>query len=125
MDNVKQRAFEIPLPLWCSMNRQEGARLASRLRRLSTAKVPAIIIGNGSTNDLSFVRSLSRRRIPTVHIVAGRQLGSFSRHGLRIRMPTVEDEPQAWLEILEVAASLLRAPLVLFSLSDAHCAFVS
>jgi predicted ATP-grasp superfamily ATP-dependent carboligase len=40
-------------------------------------------------------------------------------------MPAVEEEPQAWLEILQVVASLLRAPLVLFALSDAHCAFVS
>ena len=107
------------------MNRQDSARLDSRLRRLSTAMMPAIILGNGSTNDLSFVRSLSRRRIPTVHIVGDRQLGSFSRYGVRIRMPTIEDEPQAWLEILERAASLLRAPLVLFALSDAHCSFVS
>ena len=40
-------------------------------------------------------------------------------------MPTVEDEPEAWLELLEAAVSLLRASPVLFALSDAHCAFVS
>lgn len=97
----------------------------ARLRRLATGKTPAIIVGDGSTNDLSFVRSLSRHGIPTILIVGQRQLGSFSRYGLRIRMPTVEDEPQAWLEILEVTASLIRASPVLFALSDAHCAFVS
>lgn len=107
------------------MNRQDRARLDARLRRLATGKTPAIIVGDGSTNDLSFVRSLSRHGIPTILIVGQRQLGSFSRYGLRIRMPTVEDEPQAWLEILEVTASLIRASPVLFALSDAHCAFVS
>lgn len=107
------------------MNRQDRARLNARLRRLAIGKTPAIIVGNGSTNDLSFVRSLSRHGIPTILIIGQRQLGSFSRYGLRIRMPTVEDEPQAWLEILEVAGSLLRAPPVLFALSDEHCAFVS
>lgn len=107
------------------MNRQDRARLDAWCRRLATGKSPAIIVGNGSTNDLSFVRSLSRHGIPTILIIGQRQLGSFSRYGLRIRMPPVEDEPQAWIEILEVAVSLLRAPPVLFALSDAHCAFVS
>jgi predicted ATP-grasp superfamily ATP-dependent carboligase len=107
------------------MNRQNWARLNARLGRLATGKTPAIIVGDGSTNDLSFVRSLSRHGIPTILIVGRCQLGSFSRYGLRIRMPAVEDEPQAWLEVLEVAASLLRASPILFALSDAHCAFVS
>lgn len=107
------------------MNHQDRARLNAQLRRLATGKTPAIIVGNGSTNDLSFVRSLSRHGIPTILIVELRQLGSFSRYGLRIRMPAVEDEPQAWLEILEVVGSLLGAPPVLFALSDALCAFVS
>lgn len=107
------------------MNRHDSGRLDARLRRLSTTTIPAIIVGNGSTNDLSFVRSLSRRRIPTILVVAGRQLGSFSRYGVRVRMPAVEDEPQAWLEVLERMVSALRAAPVLFALSDAHCAFVS
>jgi D-aspartate ligase len=107
------------------MSRLKRTRLESGLRRLATEQTLAIIVGNGSTNDLSFVRSLSRRRVPTILIVGQRQLGSFSRYGLRIRMPPVEDEPQAWLEILELAASLLKAPPVLFAVSDAHCAFVS
>lgn len=107
------------------MNRQELARLDARLRRLATGRTPAIILGDGSTNDLSFVRSLSRHGIPTILIVGRRQLGSFSRHGLRIRMPAVEDEPRAWLEVLDAVASPLRATPVLFPLSDAHCAFVS
>ena len=107
------------------MNPLKQAQLDARLRRLATGNPAAIIVGNGSTNDLSFVRSLSRRRIPTILFVGDRQLGSFSRYGLRVRMATVEEEPQAWLEILELAASVLKTPPVLFALSDAHCAFVS
>jgi D-aspartate ligase len=107
------------------MNRQVRARLDRRLRRLASGRTPAIILGDGATNDLSFVRSLGRRGIPTILISGRRLLGSFSRYGLRIRMPTVEDEPQAWLEILDLAASLLGTRPVLFVLADAHCAFVS
>ena len=113
------------MAVWRAMNRPASARLDARLRRLSTATMPAIILGNGSSNDLSFLRSLSRRRIPTVHLVADRQLGSFSRYGVRLRLPLVEAEPQAWLDILAEVASRLRAPLALFPLSDAHCAFVA
>jgi predicted ATP-grasp superfamily ATP-dependent carboligase len=99
--------------------------LASRLRQLSVSKPPAILLGNGSTNDLSFVRSLGRRRIPTVLVVDGRLLGSFSRYGLRIRMPCGGRSADAWIEILEIVASALRPPRVLFALSDAHCEFLS
>ena len=107
------------------MNRQDRARLDARLRRLAVGSPPAILLGDGSTNDLSFVRSLSRHGIPTVHIAGRRLLGSFSRYGLRIRMPPVEDEPEAWLALLEETASILGGSPVLFALSDAHCAFVS
>src|SRR4051812_11142453 len=111
--------------MWYSRTRHDRVLLDSRLRRLLTAGIPAIVVGNGSTNDLSFVRSLSRHGVPTIHLVAGRQLGSFSRYGYRIRMPVVEEEPQVWLEMLEAVASLPLAPPVLFALSDAHCAFIS
>jgi D-aspartate ligase len=58
-------------------------------------------------------------------MIGQRQLGSFSRYGLRIRMPAVENESQVWLENLEVMVSLLGMRPVLFALSDAHCEFVS
>lgn len=86
---------------------------------------PAILLGDGSTNDLSFVRSLSRHGIPAVLIVGRRLLGSFSRYGVRVRMPPVEDEPRAWLDLLAEIASILAGSPALFALSDAHCAFVS
>lgn len=107
------------------MNRQDRARADSRLRRLAGGKPPAILLGDGSTNDLSFVRSLRRHGIPTIQIAGRRLLGSFSRHGLRIRMPPVENEPEAWLDLLDEAASILGGSPVLFALSDAHCAFLS
>jgi len=40
-------------------------------------------------------------------------------------MPPVEDEPRAWLDLLDEVASVLGGSPVLFALSDAHCAFVS
>jgi predicted ATP-grasp superfamily ATP-dependent carboligase len=107
------------------VNGPTRARTERRLRRLAAGKTAAVLVGDGSTNDLSFVRSLGRRAIPTILISGRRLLGSFSRYGLRIRMPTVEEEPRAWLELLDMAASLLAAPPVLFPLGDAHCAFVS
>jgi predicted ATP-grasp superfamily ATP-dependent carboligase len=84
-----------------------------------------VIVGNGSTNDLSFLRSLGRRGVPTIFCTGDRQLGSFSRYGLRIRLPAVEDDPREWLEVLHLSAALLKTRPVLFALSDPHCAFVS
>jgi predicted ATP-grasp superfamily ATP-dependent carboligase len=108
-----------------TVNRQARARLEPQLRRLVVGEPPAILLGDGSTNDLSFVRSLSRHGVPTILIAGRRLLGSFSRHGVRFRMPPVEDEPQAWLDLLDEVASVLGGSPVLFALSDAHCAFVS
>ena len=107
------------------MNHIDRLRLTSRLRRLDNDKPPAIILGDGSTNDLSFVRSLTRHGIPTILMVGDRQLGSFSRRGLRLRLPNVDAKPQVWLDTLDVAASSFKAPPTLFIVSDAHCAFVS
>ena len=96
-----------------------------RLRRLAGASAAAVILGDGSTNDLCFVRSLSQRRIPVLHVVGARKPGSFSRYGMRVRMPPVEAQPLAWLDVVERTASVLPTPPVLFAVSDAHCAFVS
>src|SRR5919109_3361352 len=106
------------------MTSVERSHLESRVSRLRIGETPAVIVGNGSTNDLSFLRSLGRRGIPTIFCTGDRQLGSFSRYGLRIRLPSVEDDPQEWLEVLHLSATLLKTRLVLFVLSDPHCAFV-
>ena len=95
------------------------------VQRLLPATPPAILLGIGSPNDLSMLRSFARRGIPTLHLVSGRLLGSFSRFGLRVRMPPVEREPEEWLRVLDRVASDLESPAVLFVLMDEHCEFVA
>jgi predicted ATP-grasp superfamily ATP-dependent carboligase len=106
------------------MSHREAA-LAAWLRRLPPATPPAILLGVGSTNDLSALRSFTRRGIPTLHLVSQRLLGSFSRFGFRVRMPPVEHEPEAWLRMLDRVASALGSPAALFALSDEHCELVA
>ncbi len=107
------------------MNHRDTTRIHARLRRLPTRTPPAILLGTGSTNDLSFLRSLGRRGVPAVHLVADRLLGSYSGYGVRVRMPAVEEEPATWLAMLDLVAAALHTPAVLFALSDQHCAFVA
>jgi len=42
------------------------------VRRLLPATPPAILLGIGSPNDLSMLRSFRRRGIPALHLVSGR-----------------------------------------------------
>ena len=83
------------------------------VRRLLPATPPAILLGIGSPNDLSMLRSFRRRGIPALHLVLGRLVGSFSRFGFRVRMPPVEREPEEWLRVLDRIASALESPAVL------------
>jgi D-aspartate ligase len=94
-------------------------------RRLLPATPPAILLGIGSPNDLSMLRSFARRGIPALHLVSGRLIGSFSRFGFRVRMPPVEQEPEEWLGVLDRIASALASPAVLFVLMDEHCELVA
>ena len=95
------------------------------VRRLLPATPPAILLGVGSPNDLSMLRSFARRGIPVLHLVSGRLIGSFSRFGVRVRMPPVEWEPEEWLGVLDRIASALGSPAVLFALMDEHCELVA
>ena len=95
------------------------------VRRLLPATPPAILLGVGSPNDLSMLRSFARRGIPVLHLVSGRLIGSFSRFGVRVRMPPVEWEPEEWLGVLDRIASALESPAVLFALMDEHCELVA
>src|SRR5215831_5149222 len=95
------------------------------VRRLLPATPPAILLGLGSPNDLSMLRSFARRGIPALHLVSGRLIGSFSRFGFRVRMPPVEREPEEWLCVLDRIASALESPAVLFVLMDEHCALLA
>src|SRR5215471_5760915 len=95
------------------------------VRRLLPATPPAILLGVGSPNELSMLRSFARRGIPVLHLVSGRLIGSFSRFGVRVRMPPVEWEPEEWLGVLDRIASALESPAVLFALMDEHCELVA
>ncbi len=106
------------------MRDRDGA-LDTWVRGLLPATPPAILLGVGSTNDLSILRSFTRRRIPTLHLVSQRLVGSFSRFGGRVRMPPVQDEPEAWLQALERLSFVLPAPAVLFPLMDEHVELVA
>ena len=102
-------------------------RERTRVERWLTSHVQgplAILVGNGSVNDLSFARSLGRRGVPTLMLAGKRLLGSYTRHGLVIRMPALEESPAEWLELLELVASRLVTPGVLFATSDEHCLWV-
>jgi len=95
------------------------------VRGLSPATPPAILLGLGSPNDLSMLRSFARRGIPVLHLVSGRLVGSFSRFGFRVRMPPVEQEPEEWLRVLDRISWALVSPGVLFVLMDQHCELVA
>src|SRR5262244_4658569 len=92
------------------------------VRRLLPATPPVILLGIGSPNDLSVLRSFARRGIPVLHLVSGRLVGSFSRFGFRVRMPPVEQEPEEWLRVLDRISWALVSPSDLFVLMDQHCA---
>ena len=100
--------------------RDRDAALDAWMRRLPAGPPPAILLGIGSSNDLSVLRSFARRGIPTLHLVSQRLLGSFSRFGFRVRMPPVQDEPETWLRALTRVAAGLRSPAAVFALTDEH-----
>jgi D-aspartate ligase len=95
------------------------------LAGLSPTAPPAILLGIGSTNDLSVLRSFARRSVPTLHLVSQRLLGSFSRFGCRVRMPAVEHEPEVWLAALARVGVALRTPATVLALTDEHCELLS
>src|SRR5262249_51196811 len=71
------------------------------------------------------LRSFARRGIPVLHLVSGRLIGSFSRFGVRVRMPPLEWEPEEWLGVLDRIAAALGSPAVLFALMAEHCELVA
>jgi len=89
------------------------------------ARGPIAVILGGSVNGLSFARSLGRRRIPTLLLAANRFLGIYTRYAKCMLLPSIDESPAAWLDLLTFVGSRLHAPGVLFATSDASCLFVA
>jgi D-aspartate ligase len=107
------------------MNERDRARVEHWLRKLPVSRPPAVLVGDGTVNDLSFARSLASRGIPTLMLAGTRMLGTYTRRGLVVRLPALRDSQAEWMELLAVVASRSQTPPVLFALSDEHCLWVA
>ena len=94
------------------------------LRKIRGQPSPAIILG-GSVNGLSFVRSLSRRGIPTLLLDSERLIGTYTRYGKVLILPAIDEDPERWAELLEFIGVHLVTPGVLFATSDEHCVWIA
>lgn len=108
-----------------SVSEREHTRVERWLTRTRVHGPIAILVGNGSVNDLSFSRSLGRRGVPTLMLASQRLLGSYTRYGLVTRMAAIEESPAEWMELLDLVASRLVTPAVLFATADPHCIWVA
>ena len=84
----------------------------------------AVILGT-SWNGLSFARSLGRRGVPVLLLESKRNLGSYTRYGKVLALPPVDDDPQAWIEILRFVGARLAEPAVLMPMGDGHSLLLS
>lgn len=87
-------------------------------------RMPAAIVLGGSSNALSFARSLGRRGVPVLMLESERSLGTYTRYAKALVLPPVEDAPEAWLELLEAVGTRLHRP-ILFPTGDADTLLVS
>lgn len=99
-------------------------KLKGWLAGLDPNRPLAVVIG-ASCNGLSFVRSLGRRRIPTLLLDSNRLLGTFTRFGKVVLLPPVDQSPLIWIEFLRLVGRRLPVPAVLFATSDPHCLLIS
>ncbi len=96
-----------------------ASSLEGWLRRTRGRRPPAIVLG-GSVNGLSFVRSLSRRGVPTLMLDSEPLIGTYTQHAETMLLPAADEQPQAWVEVLERIGMRLDDPGVLFATSDVH-----
>jgi D-aspartate ligase len=78
-----------------------------------------------SVNGLSFVRSLGRRGIPTLLLDSDRLLGTYTRLGRTELLPAIDEDREAWLELLSFVGSRLASPAALFATADSYCGFLA
>lgn len=108
-----------------SLSEREQTRVERWLTKTHAHGPLAILLGNGSVNDLSFARSLGRRGVPTLMLASKQLLGSYTRFGLVVGMPAVEERAAEWMELLDLVASRVATPAVLFATADPHCIWVA
>ena len=90
--------------------------LGGWLRQARGRRPPAIVLG-GSVNGLSFVRSLSRRGVPTLLLDSEPLIGTYTQHAHVELLPAADEVPEAWVELLEWLGSRLDAPGIVFATS--------
>ncbi len=103
-------------------------RAASRLRRWldeGRGSPPLAVILGGSCNGLSFARSLGRRGIRTLVVDSERALGTYTRFGRVVLLPSADRRPEVWVRFLELVGSRLAEPGVLLPTSDVHTLLVA
>lgn len=86
-----------------------------RWLRTRPAGSPVAVVLGGQANGLSYLRSLGRRRVPTL-MLAGHDPGS--RYGRTLELPDAVRQPEDWLAILDRVGRSLPTPGVLIPTSD-------
>lgn len=105
-------------------DRWTGARIERWLRGLRGRPPLAVVLG-ASVNGLSFVRSLARRGVPTLLLDSDPLIGRHTRHGRVQLLPSAEEYPEQWMELLEHVGSGVDDPPVLVTTSDVHGVLVA
>ena len=103
----------------------QGKRLRSWLAANDARARPIAVTLGGSSNGLSFARSLGRRGVPVLMIESERSLGTYTRYANAVLLPPAEEAPEAWIDLLELVGSRLSKPGVLFPTGDDHTLLVS
>ncbi|MEI7761102.1 MAG: ATP-grasp domain-containing protein [Thermoleophilia bacterium] len=94
------------------------------LREIDGAAPLAVVLG-GSCNGLSFVRSLGRRRIPTLLLDSQRSPEMRTRFGKVAVIPSAYGDPEGCISFLEQVGERLSKPGVIFATSDVHTRLVA
>jgi D-aspartate ligase len=106
------------------VSERENQQLERWLNQIDDHKPLAIIMG-GSVNGLSFVRSLGRRKVPTLLLDSDRLIGIYTRYGKVQILPDCDRHPEPWIELFEFIGSRAKSTGVLFATSDEHVLFIA
>ena len=106
------------------MDRPRHQEIKGLLRGLDMSRPLAIVMG-GSVNGLSFARSLRRRGVPVLMLDSDRLIGTYTRHARFTLLPAANEQPEVWLDFLDLLASNLSQKAVLFPTSDVHTEFIA
>jgi predicted ATP-grasp superfamily ATP-dependent carboligase len=88
-------------------------------------KRPLAVILGGSGHALIYSRSLGRRGIPTLTLDKSRDTGLYTRYGMTSLLPSVDENPAAWIAFLKHVAERLGERPVLFPTADEYLLFLA